>query len=65
MLGHHRPASETPFKWPANSGIWILPPLIKLKQRNVKVGPPWQNFLDPHMCITVKDTAELGEMAQS
>ena len=30
--------------WPANSGIWILPPLIKLKKqqnKNVfKVGPP-------------------------
>ena len=42
MLGHHRPASETPLKWPANSGIWILLPLIKLKKHNkkrcVKVG---------------------------
>ena len=36
MLGHHRHASETPFKWrftggqrwPAFSIIWILPPLI-------------------------------------
>ena len=42
MLGHHRHASETPFKWrfaggptrrwPANSGMLILPPLIKLKK---------------------------------
>ena len=29
MLGHHRPASETP---PANNGIWIFPPLIKLNK---------------------------------
>ena len=42
MLGHLRPASETPFKWRfaggplmvANSGIWILPSLIKLKRNN-------------------------------
>ena len=39
MLGHHQPASETPFKWrflngvllagrwwPTNCGFWILPP---------------------------------------
>ena len=52
MLGHHRRASETPFKWrfsdgdllagrwwPAYSGILILPPLINLKEV-VKVGPP-------------------------
>ena len=36
MLGHHRPASETPLKWPANSGVWILLPLIKLKKKNKK-----------------------------
>ena len=45
MLGHHRPASELPFKSiTANSGIWILPPLIKLKKKTkknvVKVGLP-------------------------
>ena len=44
MLDNHRPASETPFKlafrWPANSGIWILSLLIKLKKNVVKVGPP-------------------------
>ena len=41
MLGHHRPTNETPFNgvllagqwWPVNSGIWILPPLIKLKKK--------------------------------
>ena len=58
MLGHHRPASETPFKWrfaggpfkcPANSGIWILPPLIKKKKTYVKVGPSLTNFSgSPH-----------------
>ena len=39
MLGDHRPARETAFRWrfadgplmAADSGIWILPPLIKLK----------------------------------
>ena len=33
ILGHNRYASETPF----NSGIWIIPPPIKLKK---KVEPP-------------------------
>ena len=44
MLGHHRHASETPFNcvslacqwWPAYSGIWILPPLIKNKKKKKK-----------------------------
>ena len=56
MLGHHRPAIERHLNgvslagrwWPADSGIWILPPLIKLKKNNnnnkkknvVEVGPP-------------------------
>ena len=50
-VGHHRSASETPFKWwwPAYSGIWILPPLIKLKKKLCQIGPLWQNFLDPGM----------------
>ena len=43
VLGHHQHASETQFKWrlagPVYSGIWILPPLINLKNV-VKVGPP-------------------------
>ena len=51
MLGYHRPASETLFKWcfvggplmAANSGIWILPPppppFNKLKKKLSKVGP--------------------------
>ena len=40
MLGHHRPARETPFKW------WYLNPssphqTTKKKKKNViKVGPP-------------------------
>ena len=37
MLGHHRPASETPFKCDI-CGIWILPPLIKLKTK-IKMDP--------------------------
>ena len=37
--------------WPANSGVWIFPPLIKQKKKNVKVGPLWQNFLDPRMWL--------------
>ena len=50
MTGHHRPASETPFKWcfssgpimaPAFSGIWILSPPYQLKKRFQSwVGPP-------------------------
>ena len=52
-LGHHRSASETPFKlrslagriWPAFSAIWILSPLIKKKLS--ELDPHWQNFLDP------------------
>ena len=42
MLGHYRPASKTPFKWPMMalfSAIWILSPLIQ------------KNFLDPHIAI--------------
>ena len=49
MLGHHRHASETLSKWrfagglkmSANSGIWILPTLIKLETKKsnvVKIG---------------------------
>ena len=42
MVGYYRPA---------NSGIWIHPPLIKLKKKTqkkcVKVGPHLTNFLDP------------------
>ena len=62
MLGYHRYASETPFNgvslagwwWPAYSDTWILPPhQLKRKRKKTlskfKVGPLWQNFLDPHM----------------
>ena len=43
ILGHHRHASETPFKRtkrrrPANSGIWIIPH-HQTKKNVVKVGP--------------------------
>ena len=37
--------------WPVNSGIWILPLLIKLKK---KLDPLWQNFLDPRMILIWK-----------
>ena len=40
--------------WPVNSGIWILPPLIKLKTKNkkpVKVGPPLTQLPGPRMFI--------------
>ena len=50
MLGHRRHASKRHLNgvslacrwWPAYSGIWILPPLIKLTKtkKKVKVGPP-------------------------
>ena len=61
MLGRHRHASKTQFKWgfaagPAYTGIWILPHLINYKKPdNVKIGPPspWQNFLDTHMNICI------------
>ena len=53
MLGHHRPASETPCGvslagrwWPAYCGIWILSsPLINLKKSCQSWTPP----LDPRM----------------
>ena len=49
MLGHHRHASETPFngvslagrRWPAYSGTWILPPLIKKKKKKKKRFQSW------------------------
>ena len=59
-LGHHRPASEKPLKfavhWRAVNGQLTVffgssHPLIKKKQnkKNVKVGPLWQNFLNPRL----------------
>ena len=47
MLGHHRHASETPFKWRVAGGpmmargIWILPPLINYKEekKRCQIGP--------------------------
>ena len=65
MLGHHRPASETPFWmpwWPTYSGIWISSPLII---RQLKKHPPQKkktttkkqqqknkkNFLDARMSL--------------
>ena len=54
MLGHYWLASKTPFKWPAYSGIWILSPLINLKNKTKKktlseLDPLWQNILDLRM----------------
>ena len=56
MLGHHRPASETPFKWRFAGRpmmaykLWYLDPLSpQLKRKLIKFGPPLTNFLDPHM----------------
>ena len=49
MLGHHRPASETSFKWRFASGPmiarlkWYLDPPIPhqlRKKKHIKVGPP-------------------------
>ena len=48
MLGHHRPASETPFKWrfadgptmARYSGIWILSSLIKNKKKSYSSWTP-------------------------
>ena len=58
MSGHHRHASETPFKWRFAGGsmmarLWCyLVPLIK---KNVaKLDPLWQNFLDPRMKEDIK-----------
>ena len=45
MLGHHRPANETPFKWRFAGGPvmvlskWYLDSLVNLKN-NVKAEPP-------------------------
>ena len=55
MLGHHRPDSKTQVIWSfAGHGPLIvvfgssLPSSTKRKKENVvKVGPLWQNFLDP------------------
>ena len=38
LLGHYRHASETPFKWPAYSGICL--DLLPSKKKIVKVGSP-------------------------
>ena len=54
MLGHHRSASETPFKWRFAGGpimahysdIWILYPLINLKKKKGKEKKTLSN-LDP------------------
>ena len=52
MFGHHRPASETPFKWhfaggqlmARYNGIWILPTLIKLKKTHQSGVPSDKTF---------------------
>ena len=50
MLGHHRPASETPFKWRFAGGpmmarfFWILFPLIKKKKRCQSCTPSGKTF---------------------
>ena len=58
MLGHQRPASETPFKWRFAAGpmmarlYWYLNHLSHHQQKKyvVKVGHPSEkNFLDPRM----------------
>ena len=50
LVGHHRHANETPFKWRYAGGPVMVclqsrlnPPLINLKNV-VKVGPLWQKF---------------------
>ena len=61
MLGHRRPASETPFKWRFAGGpmmthyYWYLDPLSLIIWKNNKKKPQseldslWQNFLDPRL----------------
>ena len=55
MLGHNRPASETPFKWcfaggpRMASGIKILPPSSSDKKMLSELDPLWQNYLDLRM----------------
>ena len=61
MLGNHRHANETPFKWRFAGGpimAWLSLYLdhiypIKLKKKIKKklsnLDPLWQNFLDPRM----------------
>ena len=67
MLGHQRPASETPFKWRLAAGpmmarlYWYLNHLShhQLKKNVVKVGPPSEkNFLDPRMGNDVQASIE-------
>ena len=52
---HLNGVSLTGHWWPVNSGIWILPPLIKLKTKKqkkpVKVGPPLTQLPGPRMFI--------------
>ena len=57
MLGNHRPANETPFKWRFAGGPlmvrlwWYLDPSSphKTEKKISKLDLPWQNFLDPLM----------------
>ena len=61
MLGHHRPASETPFKLSFTGGQmmthfqWYMDPLSLIIWREKTLSevdpPPCQNFLDPCMFI--------------
>ena len=47
--------------WPTFSGISISSPShqLKKKTKNVSVGPPWQNFLDPRMQLALGPNAFL------
>ena len=55
MLGHHRHASETLFKWQMTGGQtmarfkWYLDPLSPKIKTWTELDPLWQNFLDPRM----------------
>ena len=63
MLGHHRHASKTPFKWRFSGGpmfagiLCYLDPLsshhLKTQKNVVKAGPPLAKLSEPHMRVTL------------
>ena len=63
ILGHHRPPVKRHLNgvslasqcWPAFSAIWILSPLWlkKTHKKTSEMDPLWQNFLDPHMILSI------------
>ena len=63
MLGHHRPTSETPFKWCFAGGpmmarfecyLTLVSTIFSaIKKRVSELDPLWQNFLDPQPAYSI------------